>query len=87
MCKLRETKSRHRESRLPLSSTRFAPPPSQFSGGSLHIPWRTPNPHHVLFSTIEAFFRIVAWSAYFLSMLAVMRSVLVGHEVRGEMGG
>jgi DNA-directed RNA polymerase II subunit RPB1 len=25
--------------RFPLSSTRFAPPPPQFSGGSLHIPW------------------------------------------------
>lgn len=37
--------------------------------------------------TIEAFFYAVAWSACFVLMLTVIRSVLVGHEVRGEMGG
>jgi DNA-directed RNA polymerase II subunit RPB1 len=42
-------------SRVSLSSTRFVPPPSQFSGGSLQIPWRTPSPHHVRSLTIEAF--------------------------------
>jgi hypothetical protein len=26
----------------------FRTPTTQFSGGSLHKPWRTPNPHHVL---------------------------------------
>ena len=43
-------------SRVSLSAYSFRTPPSQFSGGSLHIPWRTPNPRHVRSLTIEAFF-------------------------------
>jgi hypothetical protein len=46
LCKLWKAESRHRESRLPFLYS-FRTPTSQFSGGSLHIPWRTPNPYHV----------------------------------------
>jgi hypothetical protein len=87
MCKLRKTKSRHRESCLLFPLLVSHPHHSNFLG-ALSTSHGEPQTRTTFCSlTIEAFFRIVAWSAFFALVLAVMRSVLVGHEVRGEMGG
>jgi hypothetical protein len=53
MCKLWKAKSRYRE--LNFVPLLVSHPTSQFSGGSLHNLWRTPNPHRDSTSTSEAF--------------------------------
>ena len=88
LCKLWEAKGRYRESHLtPLVSH----PTSQFSGGSLHNPLENPKPAPR--QSLELSRRLTCCGvadARFRSLdrrvSHCKRPVLVGHEVRGEMG-
>ena len=72
---------------------RFAPPLSQFSGGSLQIPWRTPNPRRcvrprqrgVLPPTARSLARFRSLDRRDVTTLCALGTV--GPPVAGEMGG
>ena len=78
-----KAESRHRE--CSLSSCPFAPPPSQFSGGSSCIPRETPSPRRVVLGRPER--GLARPRSLDRRETHCTRSALLGMLLRGEMGG